>query len=195
MLSSFHTRVLYLDGFHLSWKWIIVPRSESLFYGESFREEDKEEKHYLTFLEKQDLREKQHWQAVHRILHHFKATPWKGILFKRGKELNLEAYTDADYAGLSEYGLHPAIVPSLRGNLLTWRSKKQTVVALSSLETDFRAMVHGICELLWLKIILDDLKIKRKALRNFTVSTNAISIPHILLSMTALNTLRWTRIS
>ena len=34
--------------------------------------------------------------------------------------------------------------------------------AFSSVEAEFRAMVHGICELLWLKIVLDDLKIKRK---------------------------------
>ena len=48
----------------------------------------------------------------------------------------------------------------LRGNLVTWRSKQQHVVTRSSAEANFRAMAHVICELLWLKIILDDLKIK-----------------------------------
>ncbi|RVW24991.1 Retrovirus-related Pol polyprotein from transposon TNT 1-94 [Vitis vinifera] len=48
----------------------------------------------------------------------------------------------------------------LRGNLVTWRSKKQNVVARSSAETEFRAMAQGVCELLWLKIALEDLKIK-----------------------------------
>ena len=37
--------------------------------------------------------------------------------------------------------------------------KKQNVVARSSAETEFRYMALGICELLWLKIILEDLKI------------------------------------
>ena len=34
------------------------------------------------------------------------------------------------------------------------------MVTRSSAEANFRAMAHVICELLWLKIILDDLKIK-----------------------------------
>ena len=33
-------------------------------------------------------------------------------------------------------------------------------VARSSAETEYRAMALGICELLWLKILMDDLKIK-----------------------------------
>ncbi|RDX85925.1 Copia protein, partial [Mucuna pruriens] len=48
----------------------------------------------------------------------------------------------------------------LGGNLVTWRSKKQNVVARSSAEVEFRAMAQGICEGLWMKIILDDLKVK-----------------------------------
>nr|CAN71693.1 hypothetical protein VITISV_012128 [Vitis vinifera] len=48
----------------------------------------------------------------------------------------------------------------LGGNLVTWRSKKQNVVARSSAESDFRVIAQGLCELLWLKIILDDLRIK-----------------------------------
>ena len=48
----------------------------------------------------------------------------------------------------------------LGGNLVTWRNKKQNVVARSSTESEFRAIAQGLCELLWLKIILDDLRIK-----------------------------------
>ena len=34
---------------------------------------------------------------------------------------------------------------------MTWRSKKQNVVARSSVEVEFRVVAHGICKLLWLK--------------------------------------------
>ena len=40
-------------------------------------------------------------------------------------------------------------------------SKKQCVVAKSSAEAKFRLMAHGIFKLLWLKNILNDLKVKR----------------------------------
>lgn len=42
---------------------------------------------------------------------------------------------------------------------MTWRSKKQNVMAKSSAEAEFRSVVHGICEVLWLKILLKDLNI------------------------------------
>ena len=45
----------------------------------------------------------------------------------------------------------------LRENLVTWKSKKQTIVARSSAKVKFRLMTQGICELLWLKIILEGL--------------------------------------
>ncbi|CAH9070098.1 unnamed protein product [Cuscuta epithymum] len=43
------------------------------------------------------------------------------------------------------------------GNLVTWRSKKQTVVARSSAEAEFRAMANGICEGIWLNQVLKEL--------------------------------------
>ena len=43
---------------------------------------------------------------------------------------------------------------------MTWRSKKQNVVARSSVEAEVEAMALGICKILWIKIILEKLKIK-----------------------------------
>ncbi|WMV18582.1 hypothetical protein MTR67_011967 [Solanum verrucosum] len=43
-------------------------------------------------------------------------------------------------------------------NLVTWRSKKQNVVARSSAEAEYRSMAHGICEILWLKRFLEELR-------------------------------------
>lgn len=37
------------------------------------------------------------------------------------------------------------------GNLVTWRSKKQLVVARSSVEAEYRAIVRGVCKLIWVK--------------------------------------------
>ncbi|RVW32774.1 Retrovirus-related Pol polyprotein from transposon RE2 [Vitis vinifera] len=63
----------------------------------------------------------------------------------RGNELTLEAYTDADYAGLVDDRrsiLSYCIL--LGGNPVTWRSTSQNVVAKSSVEAEFRPMVLGV---------------------------------------------------
>ena len=102
-----------------------------------------------------------HLQAAYRVLHYLKGNPGKGILFKKNDTLDLEAYSEADYASsIVDRRLTTRYCTFLGGNLVTWRSKKQNVVARSSVELEFRAIAQGLCEVLWLKIILDDLRIK-----------------------------------
>ncbi|RDY12185.1 Copia protein, partial [Mucuna pruriens] len=68
------------------------------------------------------------------------------------------------------------------GNLVTWRSKKQNVVVQSSGEEKFRIMTHGICEGLWMKIILDDLKVKYEGpIKLFCDNNSTISIAQNLV--------------
>lgn len=47
-----------------------------------------------------------------------------------------------------------------RDNLVTWESKKQPVVSRSSPEAEFRIMVLGICEGIWLDCVLKELGIE-----------------------------------
>lgn len=42
------------------------------------------------------------------------------------------------------------------GNLVTWKSKKQKVVALSSAEAEFRGIARGLAEILWLRKLLKE---------------------------------------
>ena len=100
-----------------------------------------------------------HLQAAYRVLHYLKGNLGKGILFKKNDTLALEAYTDVDYAS-SIVDRRSTTGTFLGGNLVTWRSKKHNVVARSSAESQFRVNAQGLCELLWLKIILNDLRIE-----------------------------------
>ncbi|CAN6563085.1 unnamed protein product [Malus baccata var. baccata] len=90
-----------------------------------------------------------HMAAVMRILAYLKSAPGKGVLYRKHGHLRIERFTDADWAGSV-------------GNLVTWRSKKQKVVSRSSAEAEFRGMAHGICELLWLRKLLEGLGFKPK---------------------------------
>jgi hypothetical protein len=86
-----------------------------------------------------------HMEAVYRILRYLKSSPGKGLLFSRHGHLKIEAYTDADWAGsIMDRRSMSGYCTFVGGNLVTWRSKKQSVVARSSAEAEFRAMAHGV---------------------------------------------------
>ena len=62
---------------------------------------------------------------------------------------------------------------------MSWRSKKQSVVARSSAEAEFRSMAHGVCELLWLRTMLDELGYPvREPMKLYCDNKAAISIAH-----------------
>ena len=95
--------------------------------------------------------------------------------------MELEAYSDADWAeSIVDRRSTSRYCTFLGGNLVTWRSKKQLMVAKSSAEAKFRAMAQGICELLWIKIILTDLEItlKEPIMRLYYDNQDAINITH-----------------
>ena len=97
-----------------------------------------------------------HMDAVIWILHYLKSSPGKGLMFSKNNHLDIEGYTDADWAGnISDRKSTSGYFTFEGGNLVTWRSKKQMVVALSNAEAEFRGMVKGICELLQLKRLLN----------------------------------------
>ena len=41
--------------------------------------------------------------------------------------------------------------------MITWKSKKQTIVAKSIIEAEYRAMAHTSCEFMWIKHLLEEL--------------------------------------
>ncbi|RVW40843.1 Retrovirus-related Pol polyprotein from transposon RE1 [Vitis vinifera] len=87
-------------------------------------------------------------------------SPGRGLHFKKTSSREVEVFTDADWAGsLTDRRSTTGYCSYVWGNLVTWRSKKQSVVARSSAEAEFRAMAHGICEGMWLQRILKELGI------------------------------------
>ncbi|XP_074355848.1 secreted RxLR effector protein 161-like [Apium graveolens] len=121
-----------------------------------------------------------HQEAVYRILRYLKKTPGNGLLFKKNADRSVEAFTDADWAGsVEDRRSTTGYCTKVWGNLVTWRSKKQSVVARSSAEAELRALAQGICELIWIKRLLKELKMRRtEPLRLFCDNKSAINMAH-----------------
>ena len=93
-----------------------------------------------------------------RVLRYLKSSPGRGIFFSKNDHLNITGYTDADWAGnLTDRKSTSGYFTFVGGNLVTCKSNKQNVVALSSAKAEFRGMTKGLCEILWIKGLLKEL--------------------------------------
>lgn len=95
----------------------------------------------ISFLVSQFMKKpnENHMKAVSRILHYLKKTPGKGLFFQKGAQRGVENFSEADWArSIVDRRSTTGYCTLVRGNLLTWKSKKQTVVSRSSAEAEFR---------------------------------------------------------
>ncbi|KAK8938673.1 hypothetical protein KSP39_PZI011285 [Platanthera zijinensis] len=92
----------------------------------------------------------------------------------------VEVFTDADWAGSQDDRKSTTgYCTFVGGNLVSWKSKKQNVVARSSAEAEYRAMAQGVCEGLWLKAILRDIGLQvDNPITIYCDNKAAISIAH-----------------
>lgn len=119
-----------------------------------------------------------HMEAVYRILRYLKMTPGQGLFFQKTANREVEIFTDADWAGsITDRRSTSGYCTYVWGNLVTWRSKKQSVVSRSSAEAEFRALSQGICEGIWLKRMLHEIGIHTSgSLKVLCDNQSAISI-------------------
>ena len=104
-----------------------------------------------------------HLDAVYWILRYLKSSPGKGLMFKSHGHLNVEGYCDANWAScLDDRRSTSGYCVFVGGNLVSWRSKKQSVVSRSTAEAEYRAMSLGVSEMLWVRNLLSELNVLRK---------------------------------
>lgn len=122
----------------------------------------------------------EHMEAAIRVIRYLKSSPGKGIFFRKNKHLGVFGYTDADWAGnITDRRSTAGYFTFVGGNLVTWRSKKQKVVALSSAEAEFRGIVKGITELLWIKKLMTEMGLlETGAFKLYCDNKAAVSISH-----------------
>ena len=98
-----------------------------------------------------------HLHAAKYILRYLKGTIGMGIKYDR-VNLELNGYSDSDWAESSvERKSTLGYCLSLGLGMISWSSRKQTSVALSSIEVEYIASSLGAREAVWLQKLLSDL--------------------------------------
>ena len=98
-----------------------------------------------------------HWQALKRVFRYIQGTKTYGIEFTVDVD-TLQGYSDADWAGDTESRRSTSgYAFMMNGGCISWRSKKQRTVALSSTEAEYMALSEATQEAVWLKVFLCEL--------------------------------------
>ncbi|XP_043483599.1 secreted RxLR effector protein 161-like [Leptopilina heterotoma] len=121
---------------------------------------------------------KEHWQAVKRIFRYLIGTRNYGLVFgNSGSTLNLLGFTDADYAGcIQTRKSRSGFVFLLNGGPISWSSKRQDVVSLSTAEAEYIALANGTKEAIWLRRMLNKLGIKCETAPIYVDKQSAIKL-------------------
>jgi hypothetical protein len=97
-----------------------------------------------------------HWQAAKGVLRYLSGTTDYGITFGPG-ELELLGYCDADFAGDTDTRRSTTgFVFLLGGGSISWSSKRQATVAVSTTEAEYMGAAAAVKEALWLRNLLSD---------------------------------------
>ncbi|XP_074277189.1 secreted RxLR effector protein 161-like [Silene latifolia] len=86
---------------------------------------------------------KEHWKAITRVLGYLKSTMNYGLVYSKHPS-TLEGYCDASWiTSMNDNKSTTGWIFSLGGGAISWASKKQTIIAHSTMEAEFIAFGGG----------------------------------------------------
>jgi hypothetical protein len=97
-----------------------------------------------------------HWEAAKHTMHYLKGTADHGLTLG-GTDGGLEAYINADWASQPHCHLMSGYVIMLNSGPVTWSSRKQPIIALSTAEAEYIALMAAAQEVLYLQLLLKEL--------------------------------------
>nr|XP_016492187.1 PREDICTED: uncharacterized mitochondrial protein AtMg00810-like [Nicotiana tabacum] len=101
-----------------------------------------------------------HMDAALRVVKFIKGAPGLGVLLHAKPIDSLTAYYDADWAAcLNTRRSVTGYIVKLGSSLISWKSKKQQTISMSSTEAEYRSMAAMAAEVTWLSGLLDELGI------------------------------------
>lgn len=93
-----------------------------------------------------------HWTAVKRIMRYLKSTSAFKLKFSSSIAAGMVGYSDADFGGdIDTRRSTTGYVFKMQGGAISWASRRQPTVALSTTEAEYMALAAAIQEAIWLK--------------------------------------------
>jgi len=118
-----------------------------------------------------------HFKAAKRILKYLKGTTNVGLWYLSHSPIHLIDYSDSDFAGCKLDRKSTSGTCHLLGSsLISWHSKKQACVALSTVEAEYIAARRCCAQILWLKQQLADFGLKIGKVPLLCDNTSAINL-------------------
>eukprot|EP00253_Pinus_taeda_P033050 PITA_33050 len=146
------------QGYEVKGKEKLVCRLKKRFY----RLKQAPRKWYLKFDRYMKNPGKEHWMAVKWILRYLRGTKNQALCFG-GSNISLQGYVDADMAGDKDNRRSTiGYVFTVGGTIVSWVSKLQRVVALSTTDADYVAATEVSKEMIWLQRFMDELGKKQE---------------------------------
>src|SRR3990167_8471739 len=117
---------------------------------------------------------KTHWEQLKRTLRYLKGTLNQKLILEP-KNLQLSAHCDADWAmDIDDRRSTTGCAIFLGDALVTWRSKLQPTISLSTMEAEFRAIGTCVSLITWYKYFLQELGISQQQIQIFNDNRAAI---------------------
>lgn len=120
---------------------------------------------------------KTHWLAVKRILRYLSGTKNLRLAFKKNAKNFVFGYCDADWAtDIDDRKSCTGYVFMRSSGAITWNSKRQPTVALSTAEAEYMALSSATQEAMWLKQFEDEIFSIDRPINIFCDNQSAISL-------------------
>lgn len=119
-----------------------------------------------------------HWEEMKMILKYVNGIKQYGVLYDITSHFRLVGYTDSDWVGSvddrkSTYGY----AFDFCFGAISWASKKQSIVSLSTVEVEYVAAIAEMCQEVWMSRMLRDLHHDQKEMKTiFCDNTSAIAL-------------------
>jgi len=105
----------------------------------------------------------EHWKALIHVIGYVRNTIDYGLTYSRETDLTPLAYIDADYGGCKDTRRSTSgYVFTMAGGAVTWSSKRQPTVALSTVEAEYVAMSRSAQQMMWMQTWLDEVEIEHE---------------------------------